>query len=1010
MCYFAENMKSHIMNIIAKTKTFLSKLISAYQSLGDKKKSILYLVLMGVIVFWTYSKINPSKYKEYENLADHAFSLDVFNINESNKWSQFKYKKNGEFFVHPGEQLPSKGLLRIKERGQFKLEMSIAEGSEVGDVIIVVKKNGINLGVYLVSVDNSESVQLDVRGGDEFEISVDKHGDTNSDWVNLKVSKKVSFSYLTQMIIPVVWIALFIFLFFQKQVLSGIVAYGLFLLMLYAEKSNLYQLDLNESFVYSFIAIGACFTFILIQELSTRFNLQKYFIAPILNSLLTYTIMMIPIAIIIYQQSHGISVGKESCYAVFQTNFSESMEYIKDYIGFFTLLLPLILAGGIAYVFYRQSILKLEKINMWFLVFNVLAFGGLSLSTYKNLPLPKLITTASEVYSRELELFKQVQEERKTGKIKFEASKESKGETYVVVIGESLNKRHMGLYGYSRNTTPNLSALEQANDLLVFDNCYSNHTHTVQSLSLALTEANQLNGKKYFESLSIIDILNKADIETYWITNQVLKGDWDNLISVIANEADYLKGFNNSIGTTTNTQNYDEVVVKKLNKILAKRTNKNRVVFIHLMGNHSYYENRYPKEKFTKFTEKLAQGQFGKQIVNSKEIHIKKVNTYDNSVLYNDFVIHSIIEELKQTKGVTGLLYVPDHADDVIGGGGHNSGLFTFEMTQIPMILWCSEQYKTKHKDQYINIRKNQNKLFCNDMIYNTLIGLIDVKTDRHESQYDLSSADYVSIEQYALAAHGWKKYTKDPLNYQWIQKNNIQYLFKNKLDSRIFPHRVNSTGKLLEVWSDGFRSFAIHVILTKDEENKYRFQVGHGKGEMGYDLETFLSTIDYIQIQRVWLDFKNLNKQNMQQALTELNRLDKKYNLKPKFIVESGTTNENFAILHQSGWHTSYYLPTVKIVDLLKRKNKSAMNQLAKIISQQVKRQQLDAVSFDHQLYPFVKNYLEKKLAEDIVYHTWYTPDLFSNKFIQDLEKNQLYKDPRVKTMLCPYKSPFNL
>ncbi len=71
---------------------------------------------------------------------------------------------------------------------------------------------------------------------------------------------------------------------------------------------------------------------------------------------------------------------------------------------------------------------------------------------------------------------------------------------------------------------------------------------------------------------------------------------------------------------------------------------------------------------------------------------------------------------------------------------------------------------------------------------------------------------------------------------------------------------------------------------------------------------------------------------------------------------------------------------------------------------------QNLDAVSFDHRLYPFVKQYLEPLISDDIAYHTWYAPSLKSINFKDNLLKNKLYLDNRVKTLLTPYKSQFDL
>lgn len=63
---------------------------------------------------------------------------------------------------------------------------------------------------------------------------------------------------------------------------------------------------------------------------------------------------------------------------------------------------------------------------------------------------------------------------------------------YVLVIGESQNRLHMSVYGYGRETTPWLNQQHNENpDFLLFTQAYSCHTHTVPTLTYALTAKNQ---------------------------------------------------------------------------------------------------------------------------------------------------------------------------------------------------------------------------------------------------------------------------------------------------------------------------------------------------------------------------------------------------------------------------------------------------------------------------------------------------------------------------------------
>ena len=58
-----------------------------------------------------------------------------------------------------------------------------------------------------------------------------------------------------------------------------------------------------------------------------------------------------------------------------------------------------------------------------------------------------------------------------------------------------------------------------------------------------------------------------------------------------------------------------------------------------------------------------------------------------------------------------------------------------------------------------------------------------------------------------------------------------------------------------------------------------------------------------------IWLDLKNLSKNNLSQTLNEVQRLQNIYGMKEEMIIESSSP----ALLHsftQSGYYTSYYVP----------------------------------------------------------------------------------------------------
>lgn len=965
-------------------------------------RNYLSIFTIFLVIFVSYNYLSPLG-DGYTILKRDNYSLKTSDINNYNKYSTFSDDKNGKFLIYTEDDKTPSGIFTFYTNISLKLDFSISEDASLGSIKFITKKNKKEINNSIVTLNNPKQVKLKVNKEDKIEIIADTYGNTSAALGNLKITVEDTLFQFKNILIPFLWSLLFIFLFIKKHSLIAVNSYFIFLLMLFSEKLNFGILIFLDVLIYSLLVMSMAFLFTLLYQ--EFYHVKKFKIASFISFLTAFSLFIIPLSFMIYALNYDTEITKDILYAVFQSNGDESLEYISDFIAFKWIALFVIVPIIIGLLLLKQEEKETIKIDKYLLISIIVTLVAVVSTQILELRLPKFVINGFEHYQKELKLFKEVQVKRKTGEIQFTANKNEAGETYIVVIGESVNKKHMGLYGYPRNTTPNLSRTNANNELLVFQNAYANHTHTVPVLSLSLTEANQINKKTYYKSLSIIDILNKADIETYWLTNQTLQGVWDNMISVIASEANHLVGINHSIGAQMTTQKYDGRLIKEVEKALAEKTNKNKVIFVHLMGSHISYYARYPNEEYSIFKGELNKGEFGK-LADIKGLH-HSINCYDNSIVYNDYVVSSILEVLQKQKGTTGFIYISDHADDVIERLGHNAAQFTYQMTQIPLLAWFSSSYKELYSHKFDTFNKHINTLYPNDFLYDTLIGLFNIKTDKYESKYDLSSHKYELAQDEAYTLHGKKPYT-DKTNYSYWQKVNTQYLMDINQSNRVFPHRVDSVGKLKDIWNDGFRSFEIDARFG--DNNTTYFQVGHNHGVMGIKMEDFLSSVRYSEIQRVWLDFKNLNKNNYEQAIERLDYLDKKFDLKRRFIVESGTTLPFFMEFKKAGWHTSYYMPTEKIVTQLRENNVTEMKKLALKIANQTKSQNLSAVSFDHRLYPFVKQYLEPLISDNIVYHIWYAPTLRKKSFPNELQKNELYLDKRVKTLLSSYISQFDL
>jgi len=396
---------------------------------------------------------------------------------------------------------------------------------------------------------------------------------------------------------------------------------------------------------------------------------------------------------IVYAVTFGGVFVSATFEAIALTDTHEALEFFQAYISFenvFILLLYWIVAFySLKKILFKEAELTREKVFAGLGVLMMLVaiqqihdrgrtfdvipgFTGVAIDYVKN----------EEAIDIEIERRKQLYRHRK-----FTATaKSNKPQTYVVVIGESLNRNHMSGFGYERKTTPYLNSV--SDELLVFKNVISNFAQTAQSLNVTLTESDTQNGVAISEALSILEVFKKAGFKTWWISNQQ---PLRRPTSAIASLADVEKFISHDFhGVEVNR--YDGYLLPEINKAVSDEGN-HKVIFVHLMGSHLQYKNRYPPEK-TIFKGKDGIKPYTADISNSQ---LDFINAYDNSVHYTDYVLGEIINQLKGLEDIAGLTFWADHGEevfDVKDFKGHGPDGVTKSMFEIPFIFWRNQAYK----------------------------------------------------------------------------------------------------------------------------------------------------------------------------------------------------------------------------------------------------------------------------------------------------------------------------
>lgn len=286
-------------------------------------------------------------------------------------------------------------------------------------------------------------------------------------------------------------------------------------------------------------------------------------------------------------------------------------------------------------------------------------------------------------------------------------------ETYVICIGESANSMHHSYCGYARATNEFTDAL--GGEIMRVKGVRSPFAQTLPVLEKVLTFATRKEPERLRTQGSVIDYFKEAGFKTFWISNQYALDD-NTPLTALTSHADVhkclcysdLKRFERSV---------DGSLLPELSRIL-KDGAKKKAVFMHMIGSHSAYVNRYPSE-FVHFNGAAP----GKESLNA--VQTQMVNAYDDSIRYTDWVIAQFVKQLRDAGGISYLLYFSDHGEDIYDTTdnkvlGH-SQLANLPMTSVPFMLWTSKEYDAVRPD----VRQRQPKEEYNlENVINTIIDL----------------------------------------------------------------------------------------------------------------------------------------------------------------------------------------------------------------------------------------------------------------------------------------------
>lgn len=302
--------------------------------------------------------------------------------------------------------------------------------------------------------------------------------------------------------------------------------------------------------------------------------------------------------------------------------------------------------------------------------------------------------------------------------------KDSLPNNIAIIIGEAFAKSHCSLYGYEKETNPRLKDLSEDSSLFVFQNVVAPATHTLQAFQYILNTYQKGHEAEYnfADCITIPNVARYAGYKTYWLSNQSKHGQNDNLVGEFADLCDEEYFVDNKFAGL-NRWSKDESVLPPLRQMLANDHSEHKFFFIHLMGSHFNCRARYT-DAFDIFKEKDYLSFPQKQRI--------KLAEYDNSVLYNDYVVRNIIELFKDRVSV--VIYFPDHgmdiyetSDDWCGHARDNDSVSYRTGQQIPFMVYLSRSFKQHHPFISKKMALNIDNKFCTDKLIYTVMHIMGI-------------------------------------------------------------------------------------------------------------------------------------------------------------------------------------------------------------------------------------------------------------------------------------------
>ena len=275
----------------------------------------------------------------------------------------------------------------------------------------------------------------------------------------------------------------------------------------------------------------------------------------------------------------------------------------------------------------------------------------------------------------------------------------------VFVLGESATRSRWSLYGYARQTTPELDKIRD--ELTVFGDLVTTASYTSDAMrdiftTRTLERADDLR-------FSLPQALRACGRTPALYTSHRRWDFWD------SDETRAFAGCDPFVCLAEQnvTNDLDGAALAILKKRLVESSG-GAVVFLHLYGSHIDFVN-YPSDR----------APFGRAAgVVPKTA--PRGDRYDDTIWYTDAILGEVVRSLKALRRPAWMIYLSDHGETPAAERWRVATVN--DLWEVPFVVWTSPEFNAQHPERVAALRRAKDRPLQSDQLFYGLLRFMGVE------------------------------------------------------------------------------------------------------------------------------------------------------------------------------------------------------------------------------------------------------------------------------------------